>query len=131
MGIIFNHKEMTYILHTRNTTYQMGVDKYGTLLHLYYGERIEDPNMSYLLRYADIGFSPNPYEAGADRTYSLDLLPQEYPSFGVGDYRGTALWIQHEDGSRAAELHYRSHEILDSVYRIEGLPAAYTEDGRG
>lgn len=41
------------------------------------------------------------------------------------------VWIQHEDGSRAAELHYRSHEILDSVYRIEGLPAAYTEDGRG
>ena len=131
MAIIFKDKEWTFSLHTKHTTYQMGVDKYHTLLHLYYGKRLEEPNMSYLLRYADVGFSPSPDDAGTDRTYSLDIQPQEYPSYGVGDFRNTGLWVQHEDGSRAAELRYRSHEILDMVYGIPGLPAAYTEDGHG
>ena len=50
--------------------------------------------MDYLLTYADRGFSGNPAEAGADRTYSLDVLPQEYPTWGTGDYRNAALLIQ-------------------------------------
>lgn len=131
MSIIFNDREMTLTLQTKHTTYQMKVDNYGTLLHLYYGKRVDDANMDYLIRYADVGFSPNLYDTGADRTYSLDMLPQEYPSFGVGDFRNTGLQVQHEDGSRAVELHYVSHEIFDTVYGIEGLPAAYTENGQG
>ncbi len=131
MAIRYNDRERIFTLQTKNTTYQMKADHYGTLLHLYYGRRVDDENMDYLIQYADTGFSPNPYDAGTDRTYSLDLLPQEYPSFGVGDYRNTGLHVQHEDGSRAAELRFLSHEIVDTVYGIEGLPAAHTEDGRG
>ncbi len=61
-----------------HSTYQMKADYYGNLLHLYYGDRTEG-SMEYLLTFGDRGFSPNPYEAGDDRTYSLDALPQEYP----------------------------------------------------
>ena len=35
--------------------------------------------MDYLLTYYDRGFSGNPFDAGDDRTYSMDALPQEYP----------------------------------------------------
>ena len=54
-------------LHTKNTTYQMGVNNLGFLLHLYYGPRAEG-DMSFLLRAYDRGFSGNPYDAGDDRT---------------------------------------------------------------
>ena len=54
--------------------------------------------MDYVLTYADRGFSGNPYAAGMDRTYSLDALPQEYPSLGTGDYRNIALNIKNEKG---------------------------------
>ena len=64
----------------------------GYLLHLYYGVRAKG-TMDYLLCYADHGFSGNPYAAGMDRTYSLDALPQEYPSLGTGDCRNIALNI--------------------------------------
>ena len=37
MGIIYNEKAKTFTLHTQNTTYQMQIDAYGFLLHLYYG----------------------------------------------------------------------------------------------
>lgn len=55
-------------------------------------------SMDYVLTYADRGFSGNPYAAGMDRTYSLDALPQEYPSLGTGDYRNIALNIKNEKG---------------------------------
>ena len=76
--IIYNKANNTFTLHTRNTTYQMKVDQYGVLLHTYYGARVTDADLSYLIRQADRGFSPNPSEAGHCRTYSLDTLPQEY-----------------------------------------------------
>lgn len=75
-----------FTLHTDHSTYQMKADDLGYLLHLYYGERAEG-SMEYLLHYGDRGFSGNPYDAGSDRTYSLDALPQEYPVRGNGDFR--------------------------------------------
>ena len=73
MAIVFNKQDNTFTLHTKNTTYQMKVDQYGVLLHLYYGSRTAG-NMDYLLTYTDRGFSGNPHDVGQDRTYSLDVL---------------------------------------------------------
>lgn len=127
MAIIFSEKDNTITLHTDNTTYQMKIDRYGVLLHLYYGARTEG-SMEYLLTYIDRGFSGNPYEAGDDRTYSLDVLPQEYPAFGTGDYRSPALVVKNADGSYACDLRYAGHTITDGKYRLQGLPAVYAAD---
>ena len=66
MAIKFNETEKIFSIHTKNSTYQMKVDAYGFLLHLYYGAKTEQ-NMSYLLQYYDRGFAGNPYDAGGDR----------------------------------------------------------------
>lgn len=126
MAIVFNEKDSTFTLHTKNTTYQMKVDQYGVLLHLYYGARTEG-NMDYLLTYTDRGFSGNPHDAGQDRTYSLDVLPQEYPAFGTGDYRSPALIVKNHDGSFACDLRYYGHQITNGKYYLQGLPAVYAE----
>ena len=76
MAIIIDQEQKLITLHTKNTTYQMGVGNYGQLLHLYYGKRLTG-DMRYLLTYYDRGFSGNPYEAECDKTYSMDALPQE------------------------------------------------------
>ena len=39
MGILYDEKQKTITLHTKNTTYQMQIDRYGFLLHLYYGKK--------------------------------------------------------------------------------------------
>lgn len=39
MGIIYCEKDRTFTLQTKETTYQMQVDQYGFLLHLYYGKK--------------------------------------------------------------------------------------------
>ena len=128
MGIIYNEKARTFTLHTQNTTYQMQVDPYGFLLHLYYGKKTDGSCMDYLLTYYDRGFSGNPFDAGDDRTYSMDALPQEYPSYGTGDYRSTALIVENADGSTACDLRYRSHHIFNGKYKIPGLPAVYADE---
>ena len=79
MAIIYNPNKRIFTLHTKHSTYQMQVDSLGYLLHLYYGAK-NNSSMEYVLTYADRGFSGNPYAAGADRTYSLDALPQEFPT---------------------------------------------------
>ena len=128
MGIVYSKSDRTFTIQTKNTTYQMQVDPYGFLLHLYYGKKTDGSCMDYLLTYYDRGFSGNPFDAGDDRTYSMDVLPQEYPSYGTGDYRSTALIIENVDGSTACDLRYRSHHIFNGKYKIPGLPAVYADE---
>ena len=127
MGIIYCEKDRTFTLQTKNTTYQMQVDRYGFLLHLYYGKKT-DTCMDYLLTYYDRGFSGNPYDAGEDRTYSMDTLPQEFPCYGNGDFRSTAFAVENADGSMSCDLRYKSHKIFDGKYNLQGLPAVYASD---
>lgn len=127
MGIIYCEKDRTFTLQTKNTTYQMQVDRYEFLLHLYYGKKT-DGCMDYLLTYYDRGFSGNPYDAGEDRTYSMDTLPQEFPCYGNGDFRSTAFAVENADGSMSCDLRYKSHKIFDGKYNLEGLPAVYASE---
>ena len=127
MGIIYCEKDRTFTLQTKNTTYQMQVDQYGFLLHLYYGKKAEGC-MDYLLTHYDRGFSGNPYDAGEDRTYSMDTLPQEFPCYGNGDFRSTAFAVENADGSMSCDLRYKSHKIFEGKYNLEGLPAVYASE---
>ena len=127
MAVYFDPEKRIFTLQTKNSTYQMQADKYQVLLHLYYGKRTEG-SMDYLLTYADRGFSGNIYDAGTDRTYSLDALPQEFPVWGMGDLRINALNIRGESGAFGCDLRYQGHEILSGKYGLKGLPAVYAED---
>lgn len=127
MPIIYNPNKKIFTLHTKNTTYQMMVDRYGYLLHLYYGAK-NNGFMDYMLTYADRGFSGNPYAAGSDRTYSLDTLPQEYPTLGTGDYRNYALNIENSDGSQCCNLNFSRYEIRKGKYSLKGLPAVWADE---
>ena len=124
MSIVYDQEQKTITLHTKNTTYQMQVDRYGFLLHLYYGKTAEGC-MDFLLTYYDRGFSGNPYDAGTDKTYSMDSLPQEFPSLGTGDYRTPACIIKNTDRTYCSDFRYVSHNIKDGKYVLEGLPAVY------
>lgn len=127
MAITFNETTRIFTLTTAHTTYQMQADAQGYLLHLYYGARTAG-EMDYLLNYGDRGFSGNPNSAGSDRTYSLDALPQEYPSLGTGDFRNYALNIENADGFQCCNPVYITHEIAAGKYTLKGLPFVRAEE---
>lgn len=115
-----------FSIETQNTLYQMKIDEYGVLYHLWYGAKT-NCCMDYLLDYPDVGFSGNLYEAENRRTYSLNTLPLEYATEGVGDYRITAVSITHDDGSTALDLRFQEYRLLKGKYFIPGLPAVYAD----
>ena len=137
--IIIKDKFIT--INTKESTYQMMVDEHGHLLHTYYGRRA-DGQMDYLLSREDRGFSGNAYEAGDDRTYSLDQLLQEFPTNGVGDFRSYAFDVRvssndsdltftntdNVDSSWGVDLKYVDAKITEGKYALEGLPAVYALD---
>ena len=124
MAIIFDENNRLITLNTKNSTYQMKIDEYGFLLHLYYGKRTNG-NMDYILVNLDRGFSGNPYDAGDNRKYSLDALLQEFPCRGAGDFRSPVFEVRYKDGSFGCDLRYESHIIKDGKYGLSGLPAVY------
>lgn len=127
MAINYQDENHIFTLNTEHTTYQMQVDRYGFLLHLYYGAKVSG-NMNYLLTYYDRGFSGNPADVREDRTYSMDALPQEYPVMGTGDYRSSALIIRNADDSDCCDLRYVGYQIRKGKYALKGLPAVYAAE---
>ena len=124
--IAYNKQSGTFTLHTKHTTYQLAVHPTGVVQHVYYGPRLRDGcDLTGLLRYADRGFSPNPDEAGTDRTFSLDTTPQEYSTCGVGDFRLPSIEFEMPNGSHTADLRYVRSRIWRGKYTLEGLPAFF------
>lgn len=129
MAIRYNADAKTFILETKHSSYLMKVSRYGNLLHLYYGERIPDENLDYLIRVQDRGFSPNPNEAGNDRTFSLDYLAQEFSTDGKGDYRTPSIEVVNGDGSQIFSGKFAGYEIFPSKYRLTGMPSLRAASG--
>lgn len=129
MSIYFDEQNRIFHLTTLHSDYQIKIDMYGYLLHLYYGRKTEQ-NADTVLTYADRGFSGNPYDADRDRTYSMDVLPQEFPVRGTGDYRSVALSLEDAKGTKGCDFRYVSHEIVKGKYSLKGLPAVYAGESQ-
>lgn len=115
-----------FTLQTEHTTYQFMADRAGNLLHLYYGRKTTG-RMDYLLSRIDHGFSMNQYDAGTDRTYSMDSQPLEFAVMGNGDFRSPMLVLCCADGSLSCDFRYESHEVQEGKYSLPGLPAVYAD----
>ncbi|WP_026674560.1 alpha-galactosidase [Alkalihalobacterium bogoriense] len=126
MSIHYFDTTKTFHLTARNTSYLFQVVKEGYLAHLYWGKKIKEYNHSNELRFVDRAFSGN--TVARDRSFSLDTLPQEYPSFGHTDYRNPAFQVELENGSTVTDLRYVSHQITKGKPKLDGLPATYVED---
>lgn len=124
MAIKFMADENRFLLLTKESSYQIKIGPYRTLLHLYYGKKVEG-NLDYLIRLKNRSVCGNPNDAGIDRTFSMDTQLQEYSTFGMGDYRSSCLEVINTDGSCAVDLRYDSHKIIEGKYSLLNLPAVY------
>ena len=129
MGIIYQEDNRTITINTRSTTYQMRIEPQGFLRHLYYGAKIGAEDLGYLFINSDRACGGNPEEVYPNRTISFDNMPQEFPGYGVGDFRIHPLAVRNADGSYGADFRYVKHEITQGKYKIEGLPSSYDYSG--
>lgn len=124
MGITYNAEKRIFKLDTPNTSYIMGVqDRFGYLLHYYYGKKLKDDGVSYLARTGEPPFTPE--RNNRDKLSFLDCAPFEYPTGGIGDFREHCLEIRTAAGHNAVELGYRRHTIEKGKKALPGLPATF------
>lgn len=125
MGIIYNEENRVFHLQAKDTSYIMQIFKSDYLVHLYWGKKIRSSDVSRILQTQFRSFSPQ--TDPNDSTFSLDTLPQEYPSYGNSDFRSPAYQVQLENGSTISDVRYKAHRIFKGKPKLEGLPAIYVE----
>lgn len=122
--ITFDKDNEIFYLHTKSTTYAMGVNG-GKLFHRYWGKRLVNPlAKTDLSDYLTRNFEAVDLEGG-----NSDIVPFEYSTYGNADMRIPSVEFTFADGSRVSNLTYKGYEIIDGKPALEGLPATYCEEG--
>ena len=128
MSINYREKESTFQLDTPNSSYILGLaDKEKFAGHIYYGRKIGEDDVAYLMRTEEPPFLPS--ENNRDRNSFLDSFPMEYPGSGGGDYREGAVGICTKSGHRTVMPLYKEHRIYGGKPKLEGLPATFGTEG--
>ena len=100
-----------FTMQAKDTTYALAVLESGLVAHVYYGSKVEDEDMTYLLH-----LDKNPFTLKVNARDSgtiMDSTPFEYPCHGIGDYREPCLMVMDKEGMSACDLRYVSHRIYD------------------
>ena len=124
----FDERNQVFHLSNKTISYIIGLERAAYLSHLYFGKAIKRYHNSRKYPLIDRSFSPNP--AGLPlktRDFSLDVLPQEMPSHGHGDFRNPAVQIKQVNGSSITDFVYDSYEIIAGKPALKRLPATYVE----
>ena len=129
INIFYNEKDKAFKLRANNTDYMMKVCEEGYLAHVYYGNKVPDEDLTYLLRLDESPFTPATNDR--DRASFMDTLPFEYPCFGLGDYRESAFKIMDSNGMSTCDLRYVSHKMYEGKPKLEGLPATFATEESG
>lgn len=124
--IFFDEKKQIWKLDTPNTSYILGVVDGKYLAHLYYGAKVADTDLSYLLRLSE--GSGVPSKNPAESVGFMDGLPFEYPVSGRGDFRESCISVRNAAGQEGLELCYVDCEIVQEKEPLQGLPASFGEN---
>jgi alpha-galactosidase len=111
MPISFDSEKRIFKLDTATSSYIFEIYEENYLVHLYYGAKIPDYNLS-AFRYTGgfASFSPQNINI-ADGMFSPDINPFEYAGNGAGDFRTSAVSIRNADGNNVTDMRYVSHKI--------------------
>ena len=129
MSVIFNEQDKTFTLSNGRIQYVMQLFLEGYLGHLHFGKALKHFNAKRAFYQTEREGAPNPDLHADARTFSLDVLPQEYPIYGSGDYRIPALEVTLANGTSTLDLRYKSHEIFTGKKALEHLPSSYVKGG--
>ena len=120
-------KNNVFLLNTEKTSYMFRVNRYKHLEHLHYGGscRIDDAEAFAYKKFVSHGDS-TVYDKDND-VYSLDSLPQEYATYGNGDFNEASVELEC-GGSYTLDLRFDSFDIVKKDVAIKDLPSSYGAD---
>ncbi len=127
MAIKYNEKSRTFKLDAKDTSYIIAiVDEEQFIGHVYFGEKLPDENVNYLMRLEEAPFVPS--KNNRNRLPFLDSFPTEYSTSGLGDFREPCLKVTTLSGAAVSGISYLSHKIYSGKPKLKGMPATFGEE---
>ena len=120
MSIFFIPDDKRFILETANTEYAFSIAYDRFLMHEYYGNKRNDKNDFFKPRIK--AFSVYADSTGYDFSLTDSFL--EFPFFGCGDFRNTALRLQGKNGDSCTAFDYKDYRIFKGRRSIKNTPFA-------
>ena len=114
--------EGVFHLTTDKTSYVMDVYK-GYLRHLYFGKLIDDADFAKVTKNFRIGSCVVMSESVFGDGATLDVIPQEIGTYGVGDYREPSVLVTDGRGVSALDFKYDSFLVHSEKPKLVGMPS--------
>lgn len=127
MPIIFHKELKEFHLYNKEISYIIHILPNGHVGNLYFGKKI-DPYKTYNHLFEGIYRPLAAYVYEGDNKFSLQNTRQEYPTFGLSDFRKGAFLIKQENGSEISDFKYESHKIIEGKLKLKELPQTYVEN---
>lgn len=124
--IFFNETDKSFLISGKNYGYAAFVNKAGFLQHLYYGAKIEQSDLAFLISEHAKNNTPDPENLNYE--ISTDWMLSECMYYAHGNYRIPTVIVEREDGSAMSRFKYKSHAIKKGAVKIEGMPCARYAD---
>lgn len=125
--MIYFEQEVTgFLLSGKNYSYAMFINRAGYLQHLYYGKKIGEGDLAFLVKAQGESLSPNPEDMNFDM--ATDGMPSECGSFGRGDFRSATVIIRRSEGAAMSRFKYVRHAIVGGLSKINGMPCIRKAD---
>lgn len=108
----------------KNYSYIFYVNDLGNLQQLYYGKRVDENDVGYLISARSV--KPNGKDINCD--FSRNRTPAEIGSFAKGDFRAATVIVKRADGVSASSFVYATHKIVKGAVKIDGMPCTRKAD---
>lgn len=124
--IHYNCETKSFLINGKNYSYAVYINRAGFLQHIYYGRKIEENDLAYLVKTHGAAAEPAPEDLNMD--LATDVMPSECGSFGRGDFRPATVIVRRKDGAAMSRFKYVRHAIVGDVHQISGMPCIRKAD---
>ena len=128
MPIKFNKQLNVFHLYNKNISYMIHISKDKGVSHLYFGNYLKDFDLETLFvhtSYWNTYLKDGKEEFKDTSCFNFESSLMEYPGYGMGDYRTSAIKIKNINGDSTTHFVYKSHKIIKGKYNLQGLPSLY------
>ena len=131
MPVKYIKKDRVFHLYNKFISYMIYITNDDGLVHLYFGNRLNDYDLDSMA-YTTMPYYSKLIDDKEIKVTKFDLNTEtammEYPCFGIGDFRSSAVKIKNQNGDCSTDFRYISHKIFKGKRKLEGLPAMYGDE---